>query len=156
MNHLLLLIIIVCYWSLSIIIVNWLMWRLTASVSHVWTRWRCMSPYWRRFPCSVRKSDNTSRRIRWVCWHVPLFPPAFHVLGLWSSTPTQRSGEQTMASVALNACTHATRLAFKQRLRVDKRQTQVAKRPALNLPSSRDYCCGGSMCRCDNKNILCY
>jgi hypothetical protein len=31
---------------------------------------------------------------------------------------------------------------YKQRLHVDKRQTQVAKRPALNLPSSRDYCRG--------------
>jgi hypothetical protein len=63
--------------------------------------------HWRRFPGSVRKSDNTSRRILWVCWHVPWFPPAcFSCSGLWSPTPTQRSGEQTMASVALNACTH--------------------------------------------------
>ncbi len=46
-------------------------------VMYVWTRWRARWLYhWRRFPCSVRKSDNTSRRIRWVCWHVPLFPPA--------------------------------------------------------------------------------
>jgi hypothetical protein len=41
---------------------------------------------------------------------------------------------------------HTPRL--KRRLRLDKRQTKVAKRPALNLPSSRDYYRGSQCAGC--------
>ncbi len=40
---------------------------------------------------------------------------------------------------------HTPRIRISQRPRVDKRQTQVAKRPALNLPSSHDGVVGGSV-----------